>query len=160
MLGRMSDYRRNYVPGGTFFFTVVANGRRPILVSDVARHALRQAFREVRSRHPFSITAGRHTSTRQRWVRKHPPYEITKLSPPAIFLRVPQPIRNCVECNTRQQPVGGCSHPPRPTRSKPPAPIGKRLEPRPTTPMPAITRSMRQRCVRKHPPYKTTKLTR
>ena len=57
ILGRMSDYRRNYVPGGTFFFTVVTNGRRPILVSDVARHALRQAFREVRSRHPFSITA-------------------------------------------------------------------------------------------------------
>src|SRR5688500_8348504 len=24
ILGRMSDYRRNYVPGGTFFFTVVA----------------------------------------------------------------------------------------------------------------------------------------
>ena len=53
----MSDYRRNYVPGGTFFFTVIANDRRPILVSDVARHALRQALREVRSRHPFSITA-------------------------------------------------------------------------------------------------------
>ena len=53
----MSDYRRNYVAGGTFFFTVVTNRRRPILVSENARTALRQALREVRSRRSFSVSA-------------------------------------------------------------------------------------------------------
>ncbi len=30
----MSDYRRFFVPGGTYFFTVVAYGQRPILTTD------------------------------------------------------------------------------------------------------------------------------
>jgi putative transposase len=53
----MSEYRRNYVAGGTFFFTAVTYRRRPILTSEIARDALRQAMREVRGRRPFSVTA-------------------------------------------------------------------------------------------------------
>lgn len=53
----MSRYRRNFVPGGTYFFTVVTNRRRPFLTSPTARHSLRAALRHVRSHHPFTIDA-------------------------------------------------------------------------------------------------------
>ena len=53
----MTNYRRNYVPGGTFFFTVVTHQRRPILTSALARSSLRAAFRAVRARRPFEIDA-------------------------------------------------------------------------------------------------------
>jgi putative transposase len=53
----MPDYRRNYVPGGTFFFTCVTYQRRPILTSDLGRQCLREALEEVRTRHPFEMVA-------------------------------------------------------------------------------------------------------
>ena len=53
----MPNYRRNFVAGGTFFFTLATNKRRPILASDLARASLRQSLREVCGRRPFSITA-------------------------------------------------------------------------------------------------------
>jgi REP element-mobilizing transposase RayT len=54
---RMPNYRRNFVPGGTFFFTAVTHYRRPILISALARRSLRQAFAEVRGRRPITIDA-------------------------------------------------------------------------------------------------------
>ncbi|AWN17533.1 transposase [Salinisphaera sp. LB1] len=50
-------YRRNYVDGGCYFFTVVTAGRRPWFAE--ARHVdfLRDAVRAVRSRHQFDIEA-------------------------------------------------------------------------------------------------------
>jgi putative transposase len=52
----MPDYRRNRVPGGTFFFTVNLFDRRSNLL--VARiDALRAAVRQVRTRAPFHIDA-------------------------------------------------------------------------------------------------------
>jgi REP element-mobilizing transposase RayT len=52
----MPDYRRNRVPGGTFFFTVNLLDRRSNLL--VARiDALRDAVRQVRARAPFHIDA-------------------------------------------------------------------------------------------------------
>jgi len=36
----MTNYRRNYVPGGTFFFTLITYHRRPILTTPLAREAL------------------------------------------------------------------------------------------------------------------------
>ena len=51
------EYRRSNVPGGTFFLTIVTHRRRPILVRPRARPLLRQAFRDVRSRHPFAVEA-------------------------------------------------------------------------------------------------------
>jgi putative transposase len=52
----MVRYRRNYVPGGMFFFTVTLDDRRSsALVDHVA--LLRAAFRKTRSEQPFSIDA-------------------------------------------------------------------------------------------------------
>ena len=53
----MSDYRRWFVAGGTFYFTVVAYGRRPILTTDAGRNFLRRAIESVRTRHPFTLVA-------------------------------------------------------------------------------------------------------
>jgi putative transposase len=55
--GTMSRYRRATVPGATYFFTVVAYRRRPILCDDPVRAALRAAIAKVRDRHPFTIDA-------------------------------------------------------------------------------------------------------
>ncbi len=53
----MSEYRRIYVPGSTYFFTVVTHRRRPLFTQDAARRFLRNSFREVRSRRPFRLDA-------------------------------------------------------------------------------------------------------
>lgn len=50
-------YRRALVPGGTFFFTVVTEGRRPLLADSPAVNCLRQAFRSVKTNRPFRIDA-------------------------------------------------------------------------------------------------------
>lgn len=52
----MPDYRRNRIPGGTYFFTVNLLERRSgLLVAHV--DALRDAVRTVRARRPFRIDA-------------------------------------------------------------------------------------------------------
>ena len=43
----MPDYRWWYLPGGTFFFTVVTCRRRPILCEEMARRCLREAIDAV-----------------------------------------------------------------------------------------------------------------
>lgn len=53
----MPNYRRARVSGGTYFFTVVTYGRKPLLVCEDARRALREAIREVRYSRPFKIDA-------------------------------------------------------------------------------------------------------
>jgi putative transposase len=53
----MPDYRRCYVPGGTYFFTLTTEDRRPILTTDTARPLLRKAFEEVQAEHAFEVTA-------------------------------------------------------------------------------------------------------
>jgi putative transposase len=53
----MSRYRRNFFPGGTYFFTLVAQGRRPIFTGDLARLFLRAAIDKVRATRPFEIVA-------------------------------------------------------------------------------------------------------
>ncbi|HRX72343.1 MAG: transposase [Candidatus Competibacteraceae bacterium] len=53
----MADYRRCYVPGGSFFFTVVTERRAAILGNDRARDLLRAAFRDGRQRWPFRVDA-------------------------------------------------------------------------------------------------------
>jgi putative transposase len=52
----MTSYRRNFVRGGSFFFTVNLEDRRRTLLTDHI-DLLRRALRETRSRHPFSIEA-------------------------------------------------------------------------------------------------------
>jgi putative transposase len=52
----MVRYRRNFLSGGTFFFTVTVRDRRSrILVEHIA--SLRQAFRATRAEYPFVIDA-------------------------------------------------------------------------------------------------------
>jgi putative transposase len=53
----MSEYRRAYVPGGTFFFTVKTFKRRPILTEEPYRATLRLAIKDVRKRLPFQSIA-------------------------------------------------------------------------------------------------------
>jgi putative transposase len=52
----MTNYRRNFVPGGSFFFTVNLADRRARHLTDNI-DVLRSAFRETRARHPFNIDA-------------------------------------------------------------------------------------------------------
>jgi putative transposase len=52
----MVNYRRNFLPGGTYFFTVTLRNRRAdLLVRHV--HLLREAFRSVRRVQPFAVDA-------------------------------------------------------------------------------------------------------
>ena len=50
----MVSYRRNYVQGGSYFFTVNLQDRQSKLLTDHI-DLLREAFRTVRSQQPFSI---------------------------------------------------------------------------------------------------------
>ena len=53
----MPEYRRIKKTGGTYFFTVVTLGRRPILTYLEIRQALREGINKVRQTMPFSIDA-------------------------------------------------------------------------------------------------------
>ena len=53
----MSEYRRAYFPGGTYFFTVKTFERRPVLTREDYRIALRKAIVEVRHNLPFDSIA-------------------------------------------------------------------------------------------------------
>jgi putative transposase len=53
----MPNYRRYYVAGGTYFFTVVTYRRRRILTSDLARACLHDAIEKIRNKWPFEIVA-------------------------------------------------------------------------------------------------------
>jgi putative transposase len=53
----MSEYRRTYIPGASYFFTIKTLDRRPILIEAPYRIALRQAIIEVRSKLPFESIA-------------------------------------------------------------------------------------------------------
>ncbi len=53
----MPYYRRAYVPGGTFFFTLVTENRAPILCDNLGRSLLHKAIAECRRRRPFAIDA-------------------------------------------------------------------------------------------------------
>jgi putative transposase len=52
----MTSYRRNFISGGTFFFTVNLAERRLRLLTDHVG-VLRAAFRQTRAIHPFTIEA-------------------------------------------------------------------------------------------------------
>jgi putative transposase len=50
-------YRRAFVSGGSFFFKLVTEKRRPLFASAEAVDVLRSAFRSVRSTRPFALDA-------------------------------------------------------------------------------------------------------
>lgn len=49
------DFRRSYIPGGSYFFTVVTEQRNPLLIDNIDR--LREAFRYTINKRPFTIDA-------------------------------------------------------------------------------------------------------
>lgn len=53
----MPNYRRAYVPGGTFFFTVVTCRRHPLFADEMARQLLGNVLRECQKEWPFEINA-------------------------------------------------------------------------------------------------------
>jgi len=53
----MPNYRRNFVPGGTYFFTVVTHQRRRILTTDLGRRCLREAIQLEQAKAPFDLFA-------------------------------------------------------------------------------------------------------
>ena len=53
----MSDYRRAFVPGGTFFFTVVTDHRSPLFADAAARTILGNVIRRCRQIFPVEIVA-------------------------------------------------------------------------------------------------------
>ena len=53
----MPNYRRFRRAGGTYFFTVVANRRAPILCLEESRLVLRRAIDKTRIRYPFVVVA-------------------------------------------------------------------------------------------------------
>lgn len=53
---RVTNYRRNFVPGGSFFFTVnLADRHSRLLTEEIG--LLRRALRYARARHPFALDA-------------------------------------------------------------------------------------------------------
>ena len=53
----MPEYRRSFVEGGTYFFTVVTYDRLPILTAAPARAILHKAWHDVCQRFPFETIA-------------------------------------------------------------------------------------------------------
>jgi len=53
----MSDYRRYFVAGGTYFFTIVTYRRRPIFAAPQNVELLRNAIGVVKQELPFEISA-------------------------------------------------------------------------------------------------------
>lgn len=53
----MPNYRRSFVPGGTYFFTLVTYQRQRILCDDIVRLALHEAIVTTRRKHPFKSDA-------------------------------------------------------------------------------------------------------
>ena len=51
------EYRRSFLPGGTFFFTVVAGDRKPLFSEPTNITTLRSAFREIQVQRPFTLEA-------------------------------------------------------------------------------------------------------
>ena len=53
----MSLYRRAYIPGGIYFFTVVTRDRTPIFIDEERVEAIRCAFRKEKAARPFQVDA-------------------------------------------------------------------------------------------------------
>jgi putative transposase len=53
----MSDYRRLYIPGGIYFFTLVTYRRLPIFADAGRVELLRRCLKEIKAKRPFDLLA-------------------------------------------------------------------------------------------------------
>lgn len=53
----MAEFKRSFVPGGCYFFTLVTANRRPIFSDEANVEHLRAAFRKEMQRRPFEFQA-------------------------------------------------------------------------------------------------------
>jgi putative transposase len=53
----MKNYRRWFVPGATYFFTLVTANREPFLCDEAARRIIREKLQECLAQWPFTLTA-------------------------------------------------------------------------------------------------------
>ena len=53
----MSNYRRAWIPGGTFFLTIVTHRRQPLFRDGARVEQLRRAIAKVKTETPFEIVA-------------------------------------------------------------------------------------------------------
>lgn len=51
----MTNYRRLYIPGSQYFFTVVTHNRKPFLTSEPAIQCLKQSIKTVRLKWKFEV---------------------------------------------------------------------------------------------------------
>jgi putative transposase len=51
----MPEYRRSFIEGGTYFFTVVTYNRVPMFTNPRTRRILRSALLNVKERYPFTL---------------------------------------------------------------------------------------------------------
>ena len=54
---KMTEYRRLFIPGGSYFFTVVTYQRRPVFNEPRHVDLLREAFKHIMESKPFTIDA-------------------------------------------------------------------------------------------------------
>ena len=69
----MPEYRRAFVPGGTFFLTLVTHDRRPLFASDATVALLRAAIATVQQDQPFTFDAGVVLPDHTHWIWTLPP---------------------------------------------------------------------------------------
>ncbi len=50
----MPNYRRNKIPGATYFFTVVTYNRKPIFTNQESKHLFWKTYLQVQKRYPFT----------------------------------------------------------------------------------------------------------
>ena len=53
----MSKYLRAKTPGGLYFFTLITFDRGKFLTSNLARRILREVWKDVQNKHPFTVEA-------------------------------------------------------------------------------------------------------
>lgn len=94
----MSDYKRLYLPGGTYFFTLVTHHRRPFLAAPEVVGQLRKAARYVQGRRPFELLAAVILPDHLHWLWTLPPddadYSVRIQMLKTAFSRaMPAPVR-------------------------------------------------------------------
>jgi putative transposase len=69
----MPNYRRLYVPGGTYFFTLVTHQRRPLFAADINRQLLAEVIKKTQAKRPYTEFAWVWLPDHIHWIWTLPP---------------------------------------------------------------------------------------